>query len=390
MRLQLQYLFLNLTRNPLRNLLTCAAVGLPMMIFVLSVAVIDGIDGFLENSAKQLRLAVVQKSSIINPLPLGHRKKIEALDPDGTHLLAVSGISWIGGRVEDVQQDLSTLATSHDNFFVTFPEYKLTDTQREMWMRERRAIILGEATAGQFGWKVGDHVTIQPSVPPYQPMEFIVVATSGDAADRVTNWMRLDYLLEAFEENGIPARQVSFFYVKCATHADLDRFRTAIDEMFAGSTDETLTQDEKAFMSQFIVQQFDLPNKLRILAAVTIFAAVMAAANTMSMNFRDRISEFATLKSLGFGSGIVFAHVQTESIALCVLGGIVGTATPYCLFTLTPLRDVPIPVIQSLYVDPRVCALALATSLAIGVVSAIWPSWSAVRLRAVQALRSLE
>ncbi|MFN0136686.1 MAG: hypothetical protein ACKVS9_11295, partial [Phycisphaerae bacterium] len=111
MRLQLYYLFLNLTRNPLRNLLTCAAVGLPMMIFVLSVAVIDGINRFLDNSAKQLRLAVVQKSSIVNPLPLGHRAKIEAMDPDRTRILAVSGIAWIGGRVEDSQSDLSTLAT---------------------------------------------------------------------------------------------------------------------------------------------------------------------------------------------------------------------------------------------------------------------------------------
>ncbi|MFN0136378.1 MAG: ABC transporter permease, partial [Phycisphaerae bacterium] len=321
---------------------------------------------------------------------LGHRAKIEAMDPDRTRILAVSGIAWIGGRVEDSQSDLSTLATSHDNFFVTFPEYKLTDEQRELWMRERRAIILGEGTAGQYGWEAGDHITIQPSVPPYSPMEFVVVATSGDAADRVTNWIRLDYLLEAFEENGIPAQQVSFFYVKCASHADLDHFRTAIDAAFAGSTDETLTQDEKAFMSQFIVQQFNLPQRLSVLAAVTVFAAVMAAANTMSMTFRDRISEFATLKSLGFGSGIVFAHVQTESIALCLLGGIVGTATPYCLFTFTPLRDVPLPVIQSLHIDPGVCGLALATSLGIGIIAAIWPSWSAVRLSAVQAFRTLE
>ena len=82
--LRLIYLYRNLTRNPLRTLLTCAAVALPIMIFVLSMAVVDGVERFLDNSAKQFRLAVTHKSSIVNPLPAGYRAKIESLDPDPT------------------------------------------------------------------------------------------------------------------------------------------------------------------------------------------------------------------------------------------------------------------------------------------------------------------
>ena len=43
----------------------CAAVALPIMIYVLSTAVIDGLHQYLDNAAKQLRLVVIHKASIV-------------------------------------------------------------------------------------------------------------------------------------------------------------------------------------------------------------------------------------------------------------------------------------------------------------------------------------
>jgi putative ABC transport system permease protein len=143
-------------------------------------------------------------------------------------------------------------------------------------------------------------------------------------------------------------------------------------------------------MNEFIVQQFDLPRRLTVLAAVTVFVAVMAAANTMSMNFRDRMNELATLKSMGFGGGFVFALVQAESLFLCALGGAVGAWGPYIAFTCTPLKDFTVPLIQYLEVRPIVCFQALLIALGIGVAAALWPSWLALRMKVVSALRNLE
>ena len=79
--LRLIYLYRNLMRNPVRTLLTCAAVALPIMIYVLSMAVVDGVERFLDNSARQLRLAVNQKSSIVNPLPSSAIRSIWTVQP---------------------------------------------------------------------------------------------------------------------------------------------------------------------------------------------------------------------------------------------------------------------------------------------------------------------
>lgn len=390
MQLRLLYLLRNLTRNPARALLTCAAVGLPIVVYVLSFAVIDGVGRFLDNAARQLRLAVTHKVSLVNPLPTGYRGKIESLDPSRARLLAVCGIRFIGGRVGDDPFPLSTLALDHDTFPDCFPEFLRGPGEREQWMRERRAIVVGRSVADRFRWNVGDVVTIRPTVPPYTPMQFKIVATSGDAADPVTNWCRMDYLREELERTGYVSDFVTFFFIKCASQADVDHFREAIDALFAQSPDQTHTQDEKTFMNQFIRQQFDLPRNLRILALLTVFVAVMAAANTMSMNFRDRLAEFATLKALGFRGGFIFLLIQFESLLLCGLGGALGALAPWVIFEHTPARHIRVPLIEQIRIRPEVCAEAIVIALAIGVLAALVPALMASRMRVIHALRSLE
>lgn len=388
--LRLIYLYRNLTRNPLRTGLTSAAVALPIMIYVLSMAVVDGFENFLDNSARQLRLAVTQRTSIINPLPEGHRRKIEALDPEKTRLISVCGLRYIGGQRENDPMPLSTLAVDHDTFIASFPEHQLTDEEVDAWLRNKQAIMVGRGTAREMGWKVGDRITIFPSVPPYKLIEFQIVSTLEKAQDFVTNWCRRDYLEEELKKYGAPSGNVTFFFVKCASREDLDHFRGAIDAQFAGSLDETRTLDEKTFMNEFVTQQFNLPRNLTILAALTVFVAVMAATNTMSMNFRDRTNEVATLKSLGFGSAFAFSLIQTESLLLCAVGGLVGASVPFVLFTYTPIRNITIPLIQTLEIAPSTCIKAVGMALLIGIVAALWPAWLAVRMKVVSALRSLE
>src|SRR5262249_49190712 len=107
--LGLLYLLRNLTRNQLRSVLTCAAVALPIIIFVLSESVVEGVDVALTRAAQQLRLAVVNKSSIVNPLPSGHRLKIESLDPTHQRIVSVCGLQWIGGKIANDPRPLMTL-----------------------------------------------------------------------------------------------------------------------------------------------------------------------------------------------------------------------------------------------------------------------------------------
>ncbi|MCK6458186.1 MAG: ABC transporter permease [Phycisphaerae bacterium] len=396
MHLGLTYVLRNLTRNRLRTFLTCAAVGLPITIYVLSTAVIDGIDDFMNSAAQQLRLVVANNSSVIYPLPSGYRAKIESLDPSGTRILSVCGMRWIGGQLENDPRPLTTLAADVDSFVETFPDQQLTPKEEEQWRRDRQSILIGPSTAANFGLRPGDRVNIRSSLPPYLLLEFHVVATaSRPGRDPVTNYCRLDYLEESILASGSAegwdaTGWVSFFYVRCATKADLDHYRTAIDSFFAASIDPTKTEDEKAFLNEFISQFFDMPRNLDRLAAITIVVAVIAAANTMNMNLRDRRSEIAILRSIGYPARHIFGLIQVESLVMCLIGGFIGAAVPFVGFGYTPLGDISVPLIQHLDIRLATCARAQSMALIVGLSAAVWPAWSAARMTVVAALRNLE
>lgn len=360
------------------------------MIYVISMSVVDGLDKFLANSAKQLRLIVTQKTSIVNPLPEGYRRKIEALDPTKKRITAVCGVRWIGGKRPDDPTPLSVMAADADSFVAALPEFHLTPEEIEAWTRDRQAIIVGNKAAGQMRWKVGDRINILPTLPPYRALEFHVVSTAPLATDPQSIFFRRDYLEEELKKDGFMEGLVSFYFVKCASMTDLDNYRLEIDRHFTGTLDETRSLDEKTFMSEFIAQNFDIPRNLTILSALTVFVAVLAAMNTMSMNFRDRITEFATLKSLGFSGLFTFAIVQSESLLLCAIGGLVGAAIPFITFTYSPARNWEVPIIQTLLIPTSTCYKAMGIAVIIGVLAALWPSWLAFRMHVVQALRNLE
>ncbi len=396
MPLRLVYILRNLTRNRLRMALTCVAVGLPITIYVLSTAVIDGIDGFMNSSAQQLRLVVANSASVIYPLPSGYRARIEALDPTGKKILSVCGMRWIGGQVENDPRPLTTLAADVDTFVKTFPDQQLTTEEAAQWRSNRQSILIGPATAANFGLKPGDRVNIRSSLPPYLLLEFRVVATAArPGRDPVTNYCRLDYLEESIKATPSAAEWnsidwVSFFYVRCGSKGDLDHFRTTIDAHFAAFPDPTKTEDEKAFLNEFITQFFDMPRNLSRLSAITIIVAVIAATNTMNMNLRDRRSEIAILRSIGFSPAAIFGLIQMESLSLCMLGGLIGAAVPFIGFGYTPLGDVSVPLIQHLTIPLSTCIKAQTMALIVGVLAAAWPAWNASRATVVGALRNLE
>lgn len=388
--LWLSYLFRNLLRNPPRLILTVAAMALPMGIFVLSRSVVAELDDALHNAARQLRLVVAHRSSLVNPLPAGYRAKIEALDPGRKRLLTVCGVRYIGGRVEPDLRPLPTLAVDADTFLDAFPEYQLTEAEQEVWRRDRRAMVVGPASGHQFGVKSGDRLTLQPSVPPYLPMALRVVCRAEHSRDPITNWCRRDYFDAELEAYGDTGSFVNFFFVKCASEADMAYFRAAIDALFAASPDPTRTVDDRAFMSEFITQQLDLPRNLSLLGAISVFVALLAAANMLKLNYRDRITELVTLRCLGFGGGALRGLAQAESVLVCLMGGVLGAAIPYVALTHTRLAEIPVPLIQQIRVPVEVCVQAVLVSILVATVTAQWIASPVARMRLCEGLRSLE
>lgn len=379
----------NLRRNPVRSMLTAGAFALPMAVFVLALSFVVALVRMGIESEKQLRLAVHHKVTLTNYLPEGMRRKIEALDPNRERLRAVCGMRWFGGRVPDTQNTLTSLAADVDTLPIVYSDIGLTEDEVEAWKRDRRAAIVGSGPAEQYGWKVGDRVVLESTVPPYLALEFQVVKITSLEGRANFFYLRRDYLTESLESTGIDGSRCNVFWVKCASADALRSLQSDIDAVFANSPDETKSEDENAFVANFTQAAGDIPGLMQAMAVVVVFIIALVAGNTMMMSFRERTRELAVFKAIGFQSSRIFVIVLAESLILAVLGALMGVVPVTVLLTLFPLRNLGFGPFTSVEVSPPAVIGALVIAAAVGLFAGLWPAYQAMRLRTVDALRKV-
>jgi len=98
----------------------------------------------------------------------------------------------------------------------------------------------------------------------------------------------------------------------------------AIDALFANSDAQTRTETEKAFAASFVAMAGNLALLLNGIGIAVTFTILLVVANTMSIAVRERRTEIAVLKTLGFSSRQVMGLVVAESVLIGVMGGALG------------------------------------------------------------------
>lgn len=379
----------NLKRNPLRSGLTAAAFALPMAVFVVAISMVVALREYAAANEKELRLAVHHKTSIINMLPAGARRKIEALDPQGQRIISVCGMRWFGGQVPNSSNTLQSLAADVDTFPTVYSDVEMTAEEVGRWQRERRAAIVGLSLAERYGWKLGDRIVLESTVPPYLKLEFVIVKVMEKASLASFMYFRRDYLDESLKAAGWSDSQVNIFWVKCTSAEALRSLQTEIDALFANSPNETKSEDENAFIAGFTQAIGDIPALMEAMAIVVVIIITLVAGNTMMMSFRERVRELAVFKAIGFQSRRVFFIVLAESTMLALIGSLAGIIPMTALLKMFPARRLNLGVISSLEVSALAIASSVAIAVLVGLAAGLWPAYQALRLRTADALRRM-
>ena len=126
-------------------------------------------------------------------------------------------------------------------------------------------------------------------------------------------------------------------------------------------------------------------------AVIMAIGAVFAALNTMYAAVVTRTVEIATLRALGFGSVPVVVSVMIESMALALLGGVIGAVVSYVGFngyTVSTLSNVSFSQIAfDFAVTPDLLRDGLLWALGLGAIGGLLPAVRAARLPITVALR---
>ena len=119
-----------------------------------------------------------------------------------------------------------------------------------------------------------------------------------------------------------------------------------------------------------------------IIGMFSILVGGFGIANIMFVSVRERTNEIGIQKALGAKDFIILAQFLTESVVLCLLGGVAGlilvAAAAYVAASAFDLE-----IFLSLYN----IILGLGLSAVIGLVSGLIPAWMAARLNPVDAIR---
>lgn len=377
----------NLRRNPMRTGLTAVAFALPMAVFVVAISLVIALAEAAAHNAQELRLGVHHKTTLINTLPEGMRRKIEGLDPDRERLLAVCGMRWFGGRVPDTQNTLTSLSADVDTFPIVYSDTGMTAAEIEAWRRDRQACVVGRTPANTYGWTVGDRLTLESSVPPYLSLEFHVVKVIENKERANFFYFRRDYLVESLKNVDVDDSRCNIFWVKCKSEPALRSLQKDIDALFANSPDETKSEDENAFAANFVQAAGDIPGLMQAMAGVVVFVIALVAGNAMMMSFRERIRELAVFKAVGFQSARVFLIVLAESLLLALIGSVAGIVPATIIIGMIPAQWLAFGPISGLSVSSYAVAGSLSIALLVGLAAGFWPACQAMRLRTTDALR---
>ena len=368
----------NLFRKKIRTSLTAGSFAAALFLFAI-LAVVRGAFHQGVEVAGADRLVVVNKVSIIQPLPLSYRDR----------LLRIHGVThatfanWFGGVYQDERNFFPQFAIDREHYRQMFPEFVLPDDQWQAFLADREGAIVGEALAERFKWKLGDRIPIRGTIFP-GTWEFNIrgIYRGKRPEDDTTQfWFRWDYLDErkAFQKGF-----VGWYVVRIANPDDGVRVVKAIDEEFANSPWETKTDTEKAFAASWVKQMGNIQFLILTIGGVVFFTLLLVTGNTMAIAVRERVRELAVLKAIGLSDRFVLFLVMTETMIVAIVGGGIGLALAK-LFTLRgdPTRG----LLPFFYLPPDAIVLGFVLALAVGLMSGILPAVSAMRLRVVDALR---
>lgn len=120
-----------------------------------------------------------------------------------------------------------------------------------------------------------------------------------------------------------------------------------------------------------------------IIGGFSVLVGGFGIANIMFVSVKERTNIIGIQKSLGAKNYFILMQFVFESVALCLMGGLLGLGLVYIL-TVIFTKFVDVEII--LYF--RNIIKGIGWSVAIGLIAGFWPAFSASRLDPVEAIRS--
>ncbi|MCD9027174.1 ABC transporter permease [Luteimonas sp. BDR2-5] len=375
-----------LFRRKTRTFLTLASIVAAFLLFGLLDGIRVAFTQMGQNADGAQRLQTSSRLSFIESLPQALARRIETVD----NIEAVTWANWFGGVYQEPRNQIFSFAVA-PNYLDLYPEIAVSQAERDAFARTRTGILVGEKLMQRFDWKVGDRIPLMSSIFPNSDgtlnWSFDIVGTlrpkdakEGGFYDQLI-LLHYDYFAES---TPYVDGDVGWFISRVSDVRRADRAAKAIDALSMNSPNETRTMTEAAAFASQLKQMADIGLIVGSIMGAVFFTLLLLTGNTMAQAVRERTSELAVLKTIGFSSTSVLLLVLAESVTLVVAGGVAGLALAAIAGQVVTAGSGG--MIQLPGITAGSWLLGLALMLAIGLLVGALPAIRAMRLNIVDAL----
>jgi putative ABC transport system permease protein len=298
--------------------------------------------------------------------------------------------NWFGGYYKDPNEFFGKLAMANNGFDL-YPEAIVPPEEMKEYLADKQGAIVGRLLAEKYKWKVGDQISITGDIYPGEWTFHIraIYTSTSKTFDVQTMFFHYDYLNDALDEQR--KNQVGLIIIRTAADQSTT-VAQAIDKEFANSNWETRTESEKAFQLEFLSMSSALIGAIEIISYVVLVILMLILANTLAMATRERTTEYAVMRAIGFRPGHVVTLVIGEGFVVALTGVLlgVGLATPVLKVFAEVFQTYLGPFLGNFEITTRNIVWAVSAAIAGGTLASGIPAWRAGRLRIVDALRRVE
>jgi len=381
----LKLIIRNAFRHKLRSILTITGVAIAVMAFGL-LRTLVGVWYLGVETSSASRLVTRNAISLVFTLPISYKTKMRSVPG----VKQISYANWFGGIYITEKNFFPNFAVDARTYLDIYPEFVLDPAQRKAFILDRKGCVVGRSIAQRFGWKIGDVLMLKGTIFPGQ-WEFVIRGIYHGAeksTDETQFFFHWDYLNETLKKT-VPRRadMVGIYVIGLENPDQAAEVSLAVDKMFKNSIAETLTETERSFQLSFVAMTEAIVTAIQIVSYVVIVIIMVVAANTMAMTARERISEYATMKTLGFGAWHIAGAVFGESVAIAMIGGLLGIGLSF------PAGGWIEQELQQFFpafsISGKTIYLDLLAAFSVGAVAAVFPTWRGATINIADGLRRI-
>ncbi|MGE5345622.1 MAG: ABC transporter permease [Acidithiobacillales bacterium] len=382
------YVLKSLFRKRTRSALTVGSILLPLFVICVLGTMLRALQTDPSGGRGMYRLIVRHKVSITNWLLEAQGPKIRQLPG----VAEVVRMNWFGGSYIDqsARNQFARFSTSDPEALLrVFDEVKITAGSAEEWIRDRTGVLVGDLLMKKYGWRLGQKIPLKGDIYPVSLELTIRGVFKGPDETGV-------YFHHKYIEEALPRVKgyVGWYWIKATSPEAAERLPAQIDALFENTDRPTRTETEKEFQNGWVSMLGNVKLLLTSVAFIIGCVILLIAANTMGMAARERVTEIAVLRALGYRKTTILGMILGEGLLLGLLGGILGLG----LFTLlypgfrkavqySPMGGFAAGMGH--LPDPLLLGVAFAVTLLIGLLAALVPAAQAARRSIVDGLRQV-